>query len=296
MAKTEAIRDQAMPLDPTVRALGVVSLLNDFSSEVAVRTLPLFLANVLGVKIGIIGLIEGIAESTATLLKLLSGYLSDRSGRKKALALWGYGFSNLTKPLLYFATSWGLVLAVRFLDRVGKGIRTAPRDALIADITPPGLRGRAFGFNKAMDKAGGFLGLIVAAGALHLTQQDTITLTRESYEWLVLLAVLPGFAAVGVMAWWVEERPKAPVKSFPVLIWSEMNGRFWTALGLVRPLGTIPLRSRARSSGYNRFAHDSTTAVIRRARHRQVQIVQIVQPLRSVQNVNSSRTISPIRG
>ena len=173
MAKTEAIRDQAMPLDPTVRALGVVSLLNDFSSEVAVRTLPLFLANVLGVKIGIIGLIEGIAESTATLLKLLSGYLADRSGRKKALALWGYGFSNLTKPLLYFATSWGLVLAVRFLDRVGKGIRTAPRDALIADITPPELRGRAFGFNKAMDKAGGFLGLIVAAGVLHLTQQDT---------------------------------------------------------------------------------------------------------------------------
>ncbi len=215
MAKTEAIRDQAMPLDPTVRALGVVSLLNDFSSEVAVRTLPLFLANVLGVKIGIIGLIEGIAESTATLLKLLSGYLADRSGRKKALALWGYGFSNLTKPLLYFATSWGLVLAVRFLDRVGKGIRTAPRDALIADITPPELRGRAFGFNKAMDKAGGFLGLIVAAGVLYSTQQDTITLTRESYEWLVLLAVLPGFAAVGVMAWWVEERPKAPVKSSP---------------------------------------------------------------------------------
>ena len=423
MAKTEAIRDQAIPLDPTVRALGVVSLLNDFSSEVAVRTLPLFLANVLGVKIGIIGLIEGIAESTATLLKLLSGYLSDRSGRKKALALWGYGFSNLTKPLLYFATSWGLVLAVRFLDRVGKGIRTAPRDALIADITPPELRGRAFGFNKAMDKAGGFLGLIVAAGVLHLTQQDTITLTRESYEWLVLLAVLPGFAAVGVMAWWVEERPKAPVKSSPVFIWSEMNGRFWafiavltlfmlgnssdaflmlraqtvgfstveiflvvaafslvvaltstkggnalryfrqarvnnrgladlrphlfrlclcvgplahmdslcwvrpllwgffgsvqrvgsrlslgapswyglwyfqrglgrsgvsgepsrrTALELVRPLGTIPLRSGARSSGDNRFAHDSTTAVMRCARHRRVQIVQVVQSLRSV--------------
>ena len=98
---------KAAPLDPSVRALGVVSLLNDFSSEVAVRTLPLFLANVLGVRIGIIGLIEGIAESTATLLKLVSGYLSDRFQRKKALALWGYGFSNLTKPLLYFATFVG---------------------------------------------------------------------------------------------------------------------------------------------------------------------------------------------
>jgi MFS family permease len=233
MAKTEAIRNQAIPLDPTVRALGVVSLLNDFSSEVAVRTLPLFLANVLGVRIGIIGLIEGIAESTATLLKLASGYLADRTGRKKALALWGYGFSNFTKPLLYFATSWSLVLLVRFLDRVGKGVRTAPRDALIAEITPPELRGRAFGFNKAMDKAGGFLGLIVAAGVLYSTQQNTLTLTRESYEWLVLLAVLPGLAAVGIMAWWVEERPQSPVKSSPVVIWSEMSGRFWAFIAVL---------------------------------------------------------------
>jgi MFS family permease len=233
MAKTETIRDQTIPLDPTVRALGVVSLLNDFSSEVAVRTLPLFLANVLGVRIGIIGLIEGVAESTATLLKLASGYLSDRTGRKKALALWGYGFSNFTKPLLYFATSWGLVLLVRFLDRVGKGVRTAPRDALIADITPRELRGRAFGFNKAMDKAGGFLGLIVAAAVLYSTQQDTLTLTRESYEWLVLLAVLPGLAAVATLAWWVEEPPKSPVKSSPALIWSEMNGRFWAFIAVL---------------------------------------------------------------
>src|SRR5262249_52368633 len=96
-------------LDPTVRALGVVSLLNDLSSEVAVRTLPLFLANVLGVHTGIIGLIGGVAESTVTLLKLASGYVSDHAGKKKALALWGYSLSNLTKPLLYFATSWTVV-------------------------------------------------------------------------------------------------------------------------------------------------------------------------------------------
>ena len=227
MAKTEAISGRAETLDPSVRALGVVSLLNDFSSEVAVRTLPLFLANVLGVRIGIIGLIEGIAESTATLLKLVSGYLSDRFQKKKALTLWGYGFSNLTKPLLYFASSWGIVLAVRFLDRVGKGVRSAPRDALIADLTPPELRGRAFGFNKAMDKTGGFLGLVVAAGVLYLTQQDTLALTRESYEWLVLLAVIPGLAAVVIVAWCVEESPKASKsKGSMVLAWSEMDGRF----------------------------------------------------------------------
>ena len=225
---------RAAPLDPTVRALGVVSLLNDFSSEVAVRTLPLFLANVLGVRIGVIGLIEGIAESTATLLKLVSGYLSDRFERKKALALWGYGFSNLTKPILYFADSWDLVLAVRFLDRVGKGVRSAPRDALIADLTPPELRGRAFGFNKAMDKTGGFLGVVVAALVLYMTQRDTLTLTRESYEWLVLLAVLPGFAAVGIVAWCVEERPKPSVgKRTAPLVWSEMDGRFWAFMGIL---------------------------------------------------------------
>lgn len=233
MAKTEVMRAQAAPLDPSVRALGVVSLLNDFSSEVAVRTLPLFLANVLGVRTGIIGLIEGIAESTATLLRPVSGVLADRTGRKKALALWGYGFSNFTKPLLFFATSWGLVLLVRFLDRVGKGIRTAPRDALIADITPPELRGRAFGFNKAMDKAGGFLGLIAAAAVLYLSQRDASVLAPESYQWLVLLAVLPGLAAVGVMAWWVEEKPKPHAKTTPSLYWSQMDRRFWTFIAVL---------------------------------------------------------------
>ncbi len=213
-------------LDPTVRALGVVSLLNDLSSEVAVRTLPLFLANVLGVRTTVIGLIEGIAESTSTLLKLVSGHLSDRIGHKKALALWGYGLSNFTKPLLYFATSWGLVLVVRFLDRVGKGIRTAPRDALIADVTPPEMRGRAFGFNKAMDKAGAVIGLLIAAAVVYLSQQDAVALTRGSYQWLVLLAVFPGLAAVGVLAKWVEEQPK-PLNGSPRLAWSQMDSRFW---------------------------------------------------------------------
>ena len=211
MAKTEAIRNKrGAPLDPSVRALGVVSLLNDFSSEVAVRTLPLFLANVLGVRIGIIGLIEGIAESTATLLKLVSGYLADRSGRKKGVSPMGIRFFQPDQAAALFRDILGPRACGSFLDRVGKGIRSAPRDALIADITPPELRGRAFGFNKAMDKTGGFLGLIVAAAVLYLTQQDTLALTRESYEWLVLLAVLPGLAAIGIVAWCVEERPKAP--------------------------------------------------------------------------------------
>ena len=226
--------DKAIPLNRTVKALGVVSLLNDFSSEVTVRTLPLFLSNILGVRIGIIGLIEGIAESTATLLQLVSGYLSDRIGRRKALTLCGYGLSNFTKPLLYFGTAgWGVVLAIRFLDRVGKGIRTAPRDALIADVTPPEQRGKAFGFRKAMDKTGAVMGLMIGALVLYLSQQDSLTLTLETYLWLVLLAVLPGLAAVVVLAGWVEEGSKTAAAARSKFRWSEVDGRFWGFVGVL---------------------------------------------------------------
>jgi MFS family permease len=226
--------DQGTPLNRTVKALGVVSLLNDFSSEVTVRTLPLFLSNILGVRIGIIGLIEGIAESTATLLQLISGHLSDRIGRRKALTLFGYGLSNFTKPLLYFATAgWGVVLAIRFLDRVGKGIRSAPRDALITDVTPPEQRGKAFGFRKAMDKTGAVIGLLIGAIVLYLSQRDSVTLTLETYLWLVLLAVLPGLAAVLVLAGWVEERSKTVKATRPTFRWSEVDGRFWSFIGVL---------------------------------------------------------------
>lgn len=231
--ETTAVVQKPVVLGRTVKALGLVSLLNDFSSEVTVRTLPLFLANVLGVGTWVIGLIEGIAESTATVLKLVSGYLADRLGRKKVLTVWGYGLSGFTKPLLYFATNWGVVLAVRVLDRVGKGIRTAPRDALIADATAPEYRGRAFGYNKAMDKAGAVIGLLLAASLLHLGQRDALTLTRESYQWLVLLAVLPGLASVGVLAGWVEEQPKPPLARSHMRMWARMDGRFWVFVGVL---------------------------------------------------------------
>lgn len=234
LKETAVAIDQAIPLNRTVKALGVVSLLNDFSSEVTVRTLPLFLSNVLGVRIGIVGLIEGIAESTATLLQLISGYLSDRIGRRKALTLFGYGLSNLTKPLLYFGTAgWGVVFAIRFLDRVGKGIRTAPRDALIADVTPPEQRGKAFGFRKAMDKTGAVMGLLIGAMVLYQSQRDSLTLTLETYLWLVLLAVLPGLAAVVVLAGWVEERSKTAAARKPTLRWSEIDDRFWRFIGVL---------------------------------------------------------------
>lgn len=202
-----------LPLDTSVRALGVVSLLNDISSEVTVRTLPLFLANVLGVKPSTIGLIEGLGESTATLLKLVSGSLTDRSGRRKPLALFGYALSGFSKPLLYFANGWGAVLVVRFLDRAGKGVRTPPRDALIADLVPAADRGRAFGFNKAMDKAGSVIGLLLAAGVLYAVQHGAAALTRHGYQSLVLLAVLPGVGSVWVLWRYVHEPVRASGKA-----------------------------------------------------------------------------------
>ena len=244
-------------LDPTVKALGVVTLLNDLSSEVAVRTLPLFLANVLGVKAGIIGLIEGLAESTATLLKVVSGVLADRVGKKKALALWGYGLSGFTKPLLFFAAGWPLVLVVRVLDRIGKGIRTAPRDALIADVTAPEHRGRAFGFNKAMDKAGAVAGLVLAAGILYFGGTGQVTLTRENYQALVLLSVVPGIAAVFVLARWVRERSASPSAqaSSVRLAWRGLDGRFraYLVLLLIFTLGNSSdafLMLRAQTLGF----------------------------------------------
>jgi MFS family permease len=225
-------------LDRNVKVLGLVSLLNDLSSEVTVRTLPLFLANVLGVKMGIIGFIEGIAESTATLLKITSGYLADRLGKKKALTLCGYGLSAFTKPLLYFADTWSLVLGVRFLDRVGKGIRTAPRDALIAEVTAEQDRGRAFGFNKAMDKLGAVVGLLLAAWILSIMQSGQETLTHTGYRALVLLAVIPGLVAVVILAVGVREPRLAPLEpskpsGLDFVGWKSLDGRFKAFLGIV---------------------------------------------------------------
>ncbi|HZD41459.1 MAG TPA: MFS transporter [Terriglobales bacterium] len=225
-------------LDRNVKVLGVVTLLNDLSSEVTVRTLPLFLANVLGVGTAIIGFIEGVAESTATLLKIFSGYLSDRHGKKKPLTLWGYGLSGFTKPLLYFANTWGLVLAVRFFDRVGKGVRSGPRDALIAEVTPPEQRGRAFGFNKAMDKLGAVIGLLLAAWILSMMQSDDGSLTRAGYQALVLLAAIPGVAAVLIVAAGVREpgspspNPVKPV-GIDFLGWKSLDRRFRLFLTVV---------------------------------------------------------------
>lgn len=198
--------------------LALVSFFTDMSSETTLTTLPLFLANVLGVKTPIIGLIEGLAETTASITKIFSGYVSDHLGKRKWLTFAGYGLSAVSKPFLYFAGGWGTVLAIRFSDRLGKGIRTAPRDALIADSSDEHRRGMSFGLHRAGDTAGAFFGLAIAAVIIYASQQWGLELTRATYQRLVLVGVVPAFVALVILGLFVREvvaapkRPVAPVK------------------------------------------------------------------------------------
>jgi MFS family permease len=194
-------------LNPNVFFLGLVSFLTDVSSEMIFTLLPLFLANILGVAAVIIGFIEGVAESTASLLKILSGWLSDRLGQRKSLAFIGYGLSTLAKPFMFITTTWGLVLGVRFADRLGKGIRSAPRDALIADSVSAGQRGKAFGLHRAMDTSGAVLGIVAAAAVVFSLQKGALELTLHTYQWLVLIGVVPAALAL-FMFFFIRESRK----------------------------------------------------------------------------------------
>jgi MFS family permease len=183
-----------------VWAVTITSFLTDISSEMLLNLLPLFLFNVLGARTAVIGLIEGVAETTASLLKVMSGWFSDRLGSRKGLALSGYSLSTLAKPFLYFATTWGWVLGVRFADRAGKGLRTAPRDALLADSVGAEQRGLAFGFHRAGDTAGAVVGLLAALGILLTMQGDEKLLNRSTFQSIVLLSMIPAILAVLVLA------------------------------------------------------------------------------------------------
>lgn len=191
--------------------LGVVSLLTDVSSELLVYVVPLFLANVLVATPTVIGVVEGIAESVAAFVKLGSGALSDRIGRRTALVGIGYGTSVVAKALYLVAAAWPVVLVARVGDRIGKGIRTAPRDALIADSIEPGVRGRAFGLHRAMDTTGAVIGVALAALIVGTTQGDAPLLEAETFRLIALAALVPGLAALVVIALGVRDvaRPAA---------------------------------------------------------------------------------------
>ncbi len=177
--------------------LGLVSMLMDISSEMIHSLLPMFMAGTLGLSALTIGIIEGLAESTALIVKVFSGALSDWLGRRKGLALVGYGLGAFTKPLFALAGGPGLIVTARLIDRVGKGIRGAPRDALVADLTPPEIRGAAFGLRQSLDTVGAFVGPLLAAGLMMWWANDF-----RSVFWV---AVIPGGMAVLVLALGVRE-------------------------------------------------------------------------------------------
>jgi len=189
---------------------------------------PLFLYNVLGVQTSIIGLIDGIAETTASLVKIYSGALSDKLGKRKILTVIGYALSTVSKPFLYFAATWEWVLGVRFSDRVGKGIRTAPRDALLAGSAKSDQRGMAFGLHRAGDTAGAFVGLGIAALIIWLAQSGAAELTRHTFQIVVLVSIIPAIAAVLVLALGVKEVEvtRQADHGLPSLNWKSLDKRF----------------------------------------------------------------------
>ncbi len=212
-----------------VWALGFVSMFMDISSEMVHSLLPAFLVGTLGASVVLVGLIEGIAESTASITKIFSGWLSDRLGKRKWLAVLGYGLGALTKPVFPMAVTPFEVLGARFADRIGKGIRGAPRDALVADITPAEVRGAAFGLRQALDTVGAFLGPLLAIALMAMLSNDI----RKVYAW----AVVPAVIAVVLLILGVEDpKPRsgqalrpAPIRPSQI---RDMGRPFWTVVGV----------------------------------------------------------------
>ncbi len=185
-----------------VWVLGGVSLLMDVSSEMIHSLLPLFMATTLGASVIIIGLIEGLAEATALILKVFSGAISDYVGKRKGLALLGYGPGALSKPLFAFAPTAGVVFSARMIDRVGKGIRGAPRDALVADVTPPEIRGAAYGLRRALDTVGAFLGPLLAVLLMFIWAND--------FHAIFWVAVIPAVLSILLLGFGLQE-PKSAI-------------------------------------------------------------------------------------
>lgn len=218
-------------IPPAIWALGFVSMLMDISSEMIHCLLPVFMVTVLGASALTVGIVEGIAEATALIVRVFSGTLSDYLGRRKPLAVIGYGLGALSKPLFAIAGSSGMVLTARFIDRIGKGIRGAPRDALVADLAPAAVRGAAFGLRQSLDTVGAFTGPLLAIGLMLLWAND--------FRAVFWVAVIPGLLAVALLLFGVQEpeKPREGKRINPIH-WREIRrlGRpYWwvVALGAV---------------------------------------------------------------
>jgi MFS family permease len=224
--ESSASKSGLRSLPRNVWATSLTSFFMDISSEMVINILPLFLSSVLGVKTNIIGLIEGVAESTASLLKVFSGWLSDKLRARKWLAVGGYGLAALAKPFFYFANSWLAVAGVRWADRVGKGIRTSPRDALVADSISEDQRGLAFGFHRAADTGGAVLGLLIALGVVWLAQRGAGELSRSTFQTVVLISLAPAFLAVLSLAIGARDVPVKETQEAPHISFRGLGKRF----------------------------------------------------------------------
>jgi MFS family permease len=215
----------------SIWVLGFVSMLMDISSELVHSLLPVFLVTALGASAFTVGMIEGVAEATALIVKVFSGTLSDYLGRRKALAVLGYGLGALSKPLFAIATTAGMVFSARLVDRIGKGIRGAPRDALVADLTPEPIRGAAFGLRQSLDTVGAFLGPLLAIALMLLWSND--------FKAVFWVAVIPGMLAVGLLIVGVREPARHPAKPrINPIQWGQLQ-RFGAAYWWVVAIGTV---------------------------------------------------------
>ncbi len=226
-------RTRIKDLPRNVWAVSVTSFFMDISSEMVINILPLFLSNVLGVKTSIIGIIEGVAEATASILKVFSGWLSDKLGGRKWIAVAGYAISAVSKPFFYIANNWGMVAGVRWADRVGKGIRTAPRDALVADLIKPEQRGIAFGFHRAADTGGAVLGILVAALVVWLAQSNNVNLGAGTFRTVVLISLIPAFLAVLSLAVGAKDIKKGEKTKAPKITFKGLGKPFLTFMVIV---------------------------------------------------------------
>jgi MFS family permease len=212
-------------------ALGLVSLFMDISSEMIHGLLPVFLTTVLGASTEMIGLIEGVGEATASISKLFSGWVSDRLGRRKVLTVIGYGLGALSKPLFALATTPSLVLAARFSDRVGKGIRGAPRDAMIGDMVPSTFRGAAYGLRQALDSVGAFAGPLIAMALM--------AILHDNFRLIFWLALIPGLISVSILLLAVREPPHRDVASGTPRRFDELrtlSAAYWIVVGIAAVL------------------------------------------------------------
>ncbi len=232
MDPTQNPKQGLRTLPRNVWAVSLTSFFMDISSDMVINLLPLFLANVLGVRTAVIGVIEGLADATASLLQIISGPLSDRLKTRKWPAVLGYGISALSKPFFYFAGAWTTVAGARWADRVGKGVRTAPRDALVADSIDPKQRGLAFGFHRAADTGGAMLGLAIALLIVWRMQKAALDLSRHTFQIIVLVSLLPALLAVLSLIFGARDVPVAGQRRVPISL-RGLGPSFLAFLGIV---------------------------------------------------------------